>query len=273
MDTVTNQFVALRRGASCDDIPVSNIAEVKQQPPRKRTTQDRKDLIFLLATAPLWLLVFIGLPETPESPIPGSWESIQASSDGRITRTSLLAGSVLRRRLRVKTGSYRITGTTLHLNLDGSAGGEKTVPIRFDCASLIVEDSPTPLILASATPQLARAPIEGRWNGTETTYNFQVRPATTNVNSVIWEFLANGHFQSEEFTDSDTETGSYQRSDDGVLHIQFRTSTGAAHDEDWRVRIKSDRLWIIHDGATEEYRKTVNFESARKHLDRFVCPS
>lgn len=224
------------------------------------------------ALTPLWLLA--ALDQRPDhldanDSLSGEWESIDPSSGGYVTRVQFGTG-ILRRVVSIQRGRYEIAGQKILLETEAAPGDapiQETVPFRFECAGLVLEDSPEPRMLWPTPAMFKRAesPMVGRWNNTLTklqpqgnrTGSSQLVVKTT-FDSLTWEFRPDGTFLRETFTDRGSEGGIFQKQGSSI-HIQFRYNSEPDHDEDWQIRTKARRLWITSGGKTLEYKHVQGF--------------
>jgi hypothetical protein len=251
---VTNEFVAFRGGGHCENFELAGIREINKQ-----AVKTKESILKTIGESILWSPMLPALiPAALEAldnwseshgSMFGMWESIHPLPDGRVT-TIWIQQVVLRRRVSIQKGRYQVQGKQVVLKLEPSAGRastEETVPIRFQCGDIVLENrvlSPRPRVLRQAN-----GPIIGRWNNSSTAND-----------SLTWDFRPDGTFQRETFTESQYEDGIIQRREGGKIHVQFRINYAPDHQEDWEVRTHSDHLWITRDGQTEEYKRVADFD-------------
>jgi hypothetical protein len=246
---VTNEFLAFRSGGSCQDIELAGIRDVKEHGTKKKEVA--KTIAYIIWSPVLlpFLLEDLDTWNERHGPMFGVWESIHPLPDGR-TSMLWIQQVILRRIVSIERGRYQVQGNQILLKFDPSAGrasADETVPIRFQCADIVIENrvlSPGPRAFRQAN-----APIAGRWNSSLTTND-----------SLTWDFRPDGTFQRETFTESQYEDGLIQRREEGKIHVQFRINQAPDHEEDWETRTHSDHLWITHDGHTEEYKRVADFD-------------
>jgi hypothetical protein len=235
---VTNQFVAVGDGKSCENIPLSSIADFGWQPV---ATTTKKEILESILLWPLYLLILIGAEDPPhyDGPTPGIWESVHPSPDGSFKRISI-SDFVSRTDVSIRKGRYRIEDQNLVL------GTAETLPIHFKCASLLLDA--VALTLDPKDLRRAGSPIVGRWH--------------SEAGQQTWEFRPDGTFQKEVF--SQVESGLVQKTETG-FNLQFR-ETGkpfyeakTLYQEDWKVRTAHDHLFITRNGETVEYRPVPYF--------------
>ena len=160
---VTTQFVTLREAKTCRNVEVAQIASVKWAPNQGDPLGDTLTLIAMLVIEspvliPLAIVELLG-HRGEGNPLSGHWESIP-SPDGMVSRIEgHYGGGFVRRSVSVKKGRYELIGQDLHLTYDTS-GPVETVPIQFDCDSLMLGGQKLSARLSSGP---ARPPIVGRW--------------------------------------------------------------------------------------------------------------
>ena len=183
----------------------------------------------------------------------GNWESARPLPDGCLRRISISRGLVAQNLLSIRRGRYRLKARELQLSFEDpptTTPIEEDIPIRFECASLILEESDGARSFASHPPLENRvdAPIVGRWGSA-------IDPS---VEPTSWEFRPDGTFQKETFRLSDLENGGSQPRGNG-LHVEFRSEGHTVHVEDWLTRMQAGHLWITVRGETAEYKRVGYF--------------
>jgi hypothetical protein len=241
---VTDRFVTLKSGPTCENVEVSSVAEIKAvQTKQPFKMADLGGGIAFLLLAPVWLVAWLlSLSPGAQDPLLGEWQSVLPSPDGSFARI-LIGNGIRRKHVFIRNGRYQIQDQQLLLKFEPLRGGiasEQALPFRFVCPGMVLDELLLTPVGAPLRP--ARAPIVGRWFST----------------TFAWEFRPDGSFQRETLSQNDAENGAFLRQGDGI-HVQFRVNSRPGHEEDWKIRTKARHLWITRNGETTEYRRMAGF--------------
>jgi len=191
---VTTQFVTVRKSsAGCENIDLKRIAavearEVSPYGDDGSFVDAAPYLAFLALTSLIWVPWALGSKLkrslTPRDHIFGKWQSVspQGEKDTIEFREQQL---VTRSAVAYRTGRYRISDGNVHLNRD-SDGEEETLPFRFDCHLLVLNQTSGQLkMLNTLVQRRAAEPIVGHWQYGE------------GWNPGYWDFRSDGTFRAK----------------------------------------------------------------------------
>jgi hypothetical protein len=242
---VTDQFVSFTEGSPpnrlnqhCEDIDLALIANVAAL----HSPDDESAWPYLVVATPL-LAPFVIL--TPFAMISesirdahahrglpsGSWESVSADAAGHTRHVEFHDVYIAMPDQVVKQGRYHLDGDELHFDYD--KGAEESVPVRFECDTLVADRPDGRLYLS--TPQWegrAYSPIVGHW---------WMRNRGTRVN---WDLRPDGTFRIQNI-----ENDNWARMEpiEGGIKVSWSG-------EEWKIRHAHNHLLVTKDGVELEYK-------------------
>jgi hypothetical protein len=243
---VTSQFVAFQplQSATCEDIPVSEIASWKGEGPKASEIGGALSAALEVTLgAP-----FFGLYESKRlftrdhsEPLQGLWES-PAAADGSITQFQIGSNQIQKSVFAGRSGSYQVTGSSLVISSLPDQNGTTivdTIPFHFNCGNLVTgpdqPGGPETKFEPRFETNLVDQPIVGRWLNAGRTY--------------YWEFHRDGSCRKST-VEPIQSSGTFKRLN-GKVDVFWELPT--SYVEEWTVRKQRDKLTILQGGVSTTY--------------------
>jgi hypothetical protein len=238
---VTDQFLTVNGPRACENVEISRIASVKWLGPQDENFVVLIPYYLMIGSVLAPLAVIEGFRRVfGHDSMFGAWEPVDVSA-GRIVRIELREpGQIIREEVMVRRGHYEMTGGQLQLK-DKANGTLETIPLRFVCDQLILEQAAVVHTLRTQYPQLQQAtnPIIGTWlDGNRTDGHY-------------WDFSPSGEFTI--WTQIGRMQGSFEKTKTGI-RVTW-ANAGGTRSEDWLIRRTSDHLVMTEGGKTTEYQR------------------